>query len=380
MRRGGRAICFAFTLVELLVVIAIIAVLIALLLPTIQMAREAARKAQCINNLKQIALAVHNFHDVHQGLPPYSIGTLRAGLFIHLFPFAEQTSLYDFLKYSRSDFADPFDYAWWNTLSQEEKRSVGSVSYMTCPSRRGGGTHYNDETYLPGPLGDYITAIIPLQNDGTGLERPPRTHGDSGWYNFDPEDNYHDNQAGPFRACLRTIPGVVASWVPRNTFALWEDGLSNQIVFGEKHVYVNDLGLCHEDVYPGRDKRDCSYLATGLAPNAHWTIDGEFYSIARPLYGRRLAAGPYAKWPDIGAPLWNAQASEFGSYHPGSINFAFGDGSVKSVPVTTPTGGIFWRPEHGAPWDSPETRISIEGVLAILTHVNDGHVPPDWGE
>jgi prepilin-type N-terminal cleavage/methylation domain-containing protein len=87
-----------FTLIELLVVIAIIAILVSLLLPAVQQAREAARRTQCRNNLKQIALAVHNYHDVFNLFPATEVGgtgTLaRASAFVAILPYLEQTSAF----------------------------------------------------------------------------------------------------------------------------------------------------------------------------------------------------------------------------------------------------------------------------------------------
>src|SRR5262245_738311 len=93
MSRSNR---HAFTLVELLVVIAIIGVLVALLLPAVQSARESARRMSCQNNLKQVSLAVHNYHDTNRSLPPASTNTALSGSsgFAAILPFIEQAALY----------------------------------------------------------------------------------------------------------------------------------------------------------------------------------------------------------------------------------------------------------------------------------------------
>ena len=134
----------AFTLIELLVVIAIIAVLIALLLPAVQQAREAARRTQCKNNLKQIGLAMHNYHDVH-GQFPISIGwnpvtNERQGAFsdkVFMLPFLDRTP-----EYQSTNFNDfPWDSLGWfgNANIKAQSKKLPVFNCPTQPYSTGGG-------------------------------------------------------------------------------------------------------------------------------------------------------------------------------------------------------------------------------------------------
>ena len=167
MRRRG------FTLIELLVVIAIIAVLIGLLLPAVQAAREAARRAQCVNHLKQIALAMHNYHDVNLSFPPGSMVNdikLPGGWggswwpwSAKILPQMEQTALFNSINFSANGLVGysaraPGTMA--RTSASSTSPSIGRSSPPTsaprtiptsCSTSGGGSTSTPSAPPPPGP-------------------------------------------------------------------------------------------------------------------------------------------------------------------------------------------------------------------------------------
>lgn len=121
---------FGFTLIELLVVIAIIGVLVALLLPAVQQAREAARRTECRNNLKQLGLAFHNYHDAHKTLPPLGIAKSN-GSYMHtwvamVLPYFDQAALYN-----QTDFSIP---SWHPSNPSVVTLREQKLTMMLCPS------------------------------------------------------------------------------------------------------------------------------------------------------------------------------------------------------------------------------------------------------
>lgn len=212
-----------FTLVELLVVIAIIGVLVALLLPAVQAARESSRRTACGNKIKQIALAMHNYHDTLLQFPPGSIGLSDGfswGMLMYASPFMEQAAIYNSVNFRLSQCGGQIKALQAAKSPDPTSRALGS---FICPSDPLGF-----QSLLSGPTG-------PLPSSGdVGIVFPGNYMGMAG--TIDP------NTSATAAACASITNGNGVFYSNSNTnLRDLLDGTSHTMMFGERGISP-DLG------------------------------------------------------------------------------------------------------------------------------------------
>ena len=309
----------AFTLIELLIVIVIIGLLAAMLMPAISSAREAARRTQCVNRLRQLAVATENHHSTHQAFPPARLmsrpgdsnqcGGAEATWLVRILPYLEEEHVY--AKWNL--------YRPWHENSDEARNP--QIAGVLCPSRRGLDRAEVSREVAKGKLtttraacgcvytttdndsSEIITGIATDYAGNHGDMSPGATGRSSDFY-------YGGNGTGVIitsrPACHANQP---VSWIDRISDKKIKDGMSKTILLGERHVPRSRLQKFPDDP----PAFDGDYL-------------GGFARIAGP--GAPIAFGPTDEYA---SPL------AFGSAHPGVCNFAMADCSVVTLATDTST-------------------------------------------
>jgi prepilin-type N-terminal cleavage/methylation domain-containing protein len=305
-----------FTLVELLVVIAIIGILVALLLPAIQAAREAARRSQCVNNLKQIALGVQNYADTHKKLPAYCYRSYGPGgnwashwegFSVHtmILPYMEQQAVWD--DFSRVYSASPDLLEGWRTGTFQNVRRIDIPPYR-CPS--------------------------------DGIMR----------FGAETGNNNYPVSVGPTYAAWNAAqqPGVFSRDFER-TFADIGDGLSNTIMIGEQVLGDNDGGqfsvgdVVRAQPWSGATAFPTDAQLAQYGQNCqggignHHSHGGREWISSMPNHSVFNTIAPpnwqYPNCQDCTGCGWMDSNGVFParSKHPGGVNHSLADGSVRFI-------------------------------------------------
>ena len=318
LRRG-------FTLIELLVVIAIIAILIALLLPAVQQAREAARRTQCKNHLKQLGLAQHNYHDVYNqmamnGLFGWGVNFYKGSHMTRLLPYIEQAGLYNTLNFQ----IQPPGLDYWNAPASSLGTTPGGaprwmqtqISILKCPSSQspplvgeGWGGDWN------AALHHYAFSMGAQRMDNhAGCAQyspnspehrwgnPPVDHA-NGYFDDGPSAHGNSSDAGQ-------ISGPFSRMGFAATFAQIPDGLSNTIMAGE--------------VFPERHCTDHGWHG-GFSANNNW------FATTAPINYRTCSNRPNRAPAPCGLDNSWSTSRGFKSDHTGGAQFVLCDGAVRFI-------------------------------------------------
>jgi prepilin-type N-terminal cleavage/methylation domain-containing protein/prepilin-type processing-associated H-X9-DG protein len=288
-----------FTLIELLVVIAIIGVLIALLLPAVQAAREAARRAQCTNNLKQFGIAVHNFHDTNGFLP----SSIRPPNLTPLPRIAGLTLMLQYMEQNNAYNAMNLEFTWG--LPENSTAVLTKVSTFLCPS-----TPKDQRTDGIPELSPWVDGVNGVTDYSPTISVDQRLQA-GGWVDI----------VGPGALIKNDKPKL----------AEITDGLSNTIFYAESagrpYHYVKGAKLVNTDLTIARVN------AGGWArPASDFSVDGSARGgIPLPgpcpincTNGENVAGLPFP------LPYYGSEGtSEVYAFHPGGANVLLGDGSVR---------------------------------------------------
>jgi len=298
----------AFTLIELLVVIAIIAILIGLLLPAVQKVREAAARSTCQNNLKQLGLALHNYHDPNAGLPsnirPDAISTVRVRWVTYLLPYLEQENLFRNVSLSIN----------WHQPPNLNPGFATRLKSLECPSA---------------PNGVIIDGAPDTSPAWTNIV----SNGDySGFYGVSPELV----TLGLVPANTTRVDNGALSKTVKLNFSSFTDGLSNTLHLtesaGRPNIYRNGrLAVTASGVNRINGGGWCR-PASELNILRGSTADGLTFpgsSAINVTNGEVLGTYPH--------PFYNTDGtSHIYSFHSGGTNALFADGSVRFLRQSTP--------------------------------------------